>query len=139
VVDDQAIRAALERHWSDITDQEILHEIYHEDVVVEFPQSGERIRGLANLRAMQAVYPAGLSGTLRRIRGSGTLWTTEGVVTYDGTPVHTVAILEFRGGKVAHETDYFGDPWEPPAWRSQWVERDEPATERAAQESVDAL
>jgi hypothetical protein len=50
---DEEIRAALERHWSDIENQEVVHEIYHEDVVVEFPQGGERIVGRANLRAMR--------------------------------------------------------------------------------------
>jgi len=49
---------------------------------------------------------------------------TEGVITYDGgSSMRTVTIMEFRGGKVAHETIYFGEPWEPPAWRAQWVER----------------
>jgi hypothetical protein len=40
-MDDQARRAALERHWSDINDQDVVHEIYHDDVVLEFPQGGE--------------------------------------------------------------------------------------------------
>ena len=48
-VDDQAIRAALERHWSDINDQDVVHEIYHDDVVLEFPQGGERLVGLTNV------------------------------------------------------------------------------------------
>jgi hypothetical protein len=72
--------------------------------------------------------------TIQRIRGSGDLWVAENVITYDGKPMHTVNILEFRDGKVSHETIYFGDPWEPPAWRAQWVERFEPATARVARE-----
>ena len=117
-------RVALERHWSDITDQEVAHEIYHDDVVVEFPQSGERIRGRANLRAMREAYPAKVSCTIRESRGGGDLWVTELVITYDEKKrVNAVSIMEFRGGKVARETLYFGDPWEPPAWRAQWVER----------------
>ena len=121
-MDDREIRAALERHWSDINDQEVVHEIYHDDVVLEFPQSGERIRGRANLRAMREVYPAALTFTINRMRGGGELWITESVITYDGKPVNTVSIMEFRDGKVAHEALYFGDPWEPPSWRAQWVE-----------------
>ena len=59
----------------------------------------------------------------------------ENVITYDGTKsMHTVNIMEFRDGKVVRETIYFGDPWEPPAWRAQWVERFEPATARVAPE-----
>ena len=121
-MDDQAIRAALERHWSDINDQETVHEIYHDDVVLEFPQGGERLVGRTNVRTMREVYPSTLTFTINRMRGSGELWVTEGLITYDGKPMNTVTIMEFRDGKVAHETIYFGDPWEPPAWRAQWVE-----------------
>jgi hypothetical protein len=121
-MNDSQIRALLERHWSDPNDQAVVHEIYHDDEVVEFPQGGKRIVGLAALRAMREVYPAALTFTIRRIRGGGPFWVAENVITYDGKPVHAVTILEFRGAKVAHETIYFGDPWEAPAWRAQWVE-----------------
>jgi len=56
-MDDRAIRAALERHWSDITQQDVVHEIYDYDVVLEFPQRGERLVGLANGRAMRKSIP----------------------------------------------------------------------------------
>ena len=121
-MDDQEIRAALERHWSDINDQDVTHEIYHDDVVLEFPQGGERLVGLANVRAMREAYPSAPTLTTKRIRGSGALWVAENVIAYDGRPMHTVNIMELRDGKVARETIYFGDPWEPPAWRAQWVE-----------------
>ena len=127
-MDDREIRAALERHWSNINDQDVVHEIYHDDVVLEFPQGGERLVGRANVRAMRDAYPSRLALRTERIRGSGDLWVAENVITYDGKPMHTVNIMEFRDGKVGRETIYFGDPWEPPAWRAQWVELVEPAT-----------
>ena len=136
-MDDRAIRVALERHWSDINNQDVVHEIYHDDVVLEFPQGGERLVGLANIHAMREAYESTLTFTIKRMRGGGDLWITEGVITYDGKPVHTVNIMEFHDGKVTHETIYFGDPWDPPAWRAQWVERFEPATARAGREQVD--
>lgn len=120
---DEQIRAALERHWSDIENNEIVHEIYHDDVVLEFPQGGERMVGLANVRGMREAYPATVATTILRMRGSGNLWVIEQLLTYDGAkPTHAVNIMEFRGDKVAHETIYFGEPWEAPAWRAQWVE-----------------
>ena len=137
-MDDQAIRAALERHWSDINDQDVVHEIYHDDVVLEFPQGGERLVGRTNVRAMRDAYPSGLALRTERIRGSGDLWVAENVITYDATKsMHTVNIMEFRDGKVVRETIYFGDPWEPPAWRAQWVELVEPATVPNVQEIAD--
>ena len=128
----------MERHWSDINDQDVAHEIYHEDLILEFPQGGERLIGLANVRAMREAYPAKLALRTERIRGSGELWVAENVITYDETrSMHTVTIMEFRDGKVVRETIYFGDPWEPPAWRAQWVELFEPATARIGQEGAD--
>jgi hypothetical protein len=120
---DTEIRAALVRHWSDMADLDVTHEIYHDDVVLEFPQGGERLVGLAKVRGMREAYPAKVAITIKRLRGSGDLWVTEVIVTYDGaTPTHAVNIMEFRDGKVARETIYFGEPWEPPAWRAPWVE-----------------
>jgi len=54
--------------------------------------------------------------------GKGNLWITEYVITYKGKRVYTVSIMEFRDGKVLHETQYFADPFNAPAWRAQWVE-----------------
>jgi len=125
VRDDQSIRSALERHWSVSAKDEpdFVDEIYHDDVEVEYPQSGERILGKANLRALRVAYPADLRFRVWRIRGAGDLWVTEYVIAYDGKPVNVVSVMEFRGEKVGRETLYFADPFDAPAWRSQWVER----------------
>ena len=123
-MDDRTVRAALERHWdaSDASDFEAEHEIYHEDAVLDYPQSGERIRGRHNIQESRFVQPNKKRFTVRRIVGSGDLWVTEFVLTYDGQPSYTVSIMEFKDGKVAHETQYFGDAFEPGPSRAQWVE-----------------
>ena len=119
------IRAALDRHWaaSDANDFEAEHEIYHDDAVLEYPQSGERIRGRRNIQASRSAQPNKKRFSVRRVLGAGDLWVTEFVLTYDGAPSYTVSIMEFKGGRVACETQYFGDPFEPGASRAQWVER----------------
>ena len=95
------------------------HDIYHDDLIVEFPQSGER-----NLYKLRAYYPAKVIFKILRIRGEGNLWITEYIITYDGGRlVNMVTIMEFKEGKVALETLYFAEPFEPPEWRSQWVGR----------------
>jgi|SRR5499427_3790619 len=123
-MDDQTVRAALERHWdaSDASDFKVEHEIYHEDAVLDYPQSGERIRGRHNIQESRFAQPNKKRFTVRRIIGSGDLWVTEFVLTYDGQPSYTVSIMEFKDGKVAHETQYFGDAFEPGPSRAQWVE-----------------
>jgi hypothetical protein len=90
---------------------------------LEYPQSGERIRGRRNIQASRFVQLSRKCFTVRRILGAADLWITEFVITYDARPSYTVSIMEFRDGKVARETQYFGDPFEPGPSRAQWVER----------------
>jgi hypothetical protein len=122
---DQEIRAALDRHWaaSDANDFETEHLIYHEDAVLEYPQSGERTRGRRNIQGQRASQPNKKRFSIRRIVGGGDLWVTEFILTYDGKPSYTVSIMEFRGDKVWRETQYFADPFVAPASRAKWVER----------------
>jgi len=124
-VRDQEIRAALDQHWaaSDANDFETEHRIYHEDAVLEYPQSGERTRGRSNIQNQRANQPSKKRFAIRRIIGGGDLWVTEFILTYDGKPSYTVSIMEFRGDKVASETQYFADPFPAPISRAQWVER----------------
>ena len=123
-MDDRTVRAALERHWdaSDANDFNVEHEIYREDAVLDYPQSGERIRGRHNIQESRFAQPNKKRFTVRRIIGSGDLWVTEFVLTYDGQPSYTVSIMEFKDGKVARETQYFGDAFAPGPSRAQWVE-----------------
>jgi hypothetical protein len=122
---EQQIRAALDQHWaaSDANDFETEHLIYHEDAVLEYPQSGELTRGRSNIQGQRASQPSKKRFTIRRIIGSGNLWVTEFILTYDAKPSYTVSIMEFSGDKVARETQYFADPFPAPAFRAQWVER----------------
>ena len=124
-VRDREIRAALDQHWaaSDANDFETEHLIYLEDAVLEYPQSGERTRGRSNMQNQRVSQPSNKRFSIRRIIGSGDLWVTEFILTYDGKPSYTVSIMEFKGDKVARETQYFADPFVAPAFRAQWVER----------------
>ncbi|MBS0237492.1 MAG: nuclear transport factor 2 family protein [Proteobacteria bacterium] len=124
-MDDRTVRAALERHWvaSDANDFEVEHEIYREDAVLDYPQSGERIRGRHNIQESRCLQPNKKKFTVQRIVGSGDLWVTEFILTYDGRPSYTVSIMEFRDGQVANETQYFADPFEPGPSRAHLVER----------------
>lgn len=121
---DGDIRAALDQHWaaSDAGDFEAEHRIYRPDAVLDYPQSGERIRGRAGIQASRAAQPDRKRFAVRRIVGGGDLWVTEYVLTYNDRPSFTVSIMEFRDGQVVHETQYFSDPFAPGPSRAQWVE-----------------
>ncbi len=122
---ERQIRAALDRHWraSASGDLETEHDIYLENVTCDYPQSGEQIYGRSNLQNLRGHHPEKPAGfTVLRLHGDGNLWVTEYIITYTSGPVYTVSIMEFCSSKVAHETQYFAEPFGAPAWRSQWVE-----------------
>jgi hypothetical protein len=121
---DLETRDALERHWaaSDANDFAVEHEIYREDAVLYYPQSGERIRGRRNIQESRTVQPSKKRFDVQRIVGSGDLWVSEFVLSYDGAPSYAVSIMEFSDGKVTRETQYFGDPFKPGPSRARLVE-----------------
>ncbi|HWI02124.1 MAG TPA: nuclear transport factor 2 family protein [Propionibacteriaceae bacterium] len=128
-MDESTVRAMIEDHFDTATDNFVQSsEIYADDAVLEFPQSGERIRGKANIIAFRSAYPARVTFDRLRTIGRHDLWVNEYVIRYDDqTSLNVVGIMEFRDDKVVRERIYFGEPWEPPAWRAQWVEpMDEP-------------
>jgi len=118
-------------------------EVCSPDMVVEYPQSGERIRGWANIRAVHENYPEGLPRDLEgraigsedrwvvgpsfnvlRIEGTGDVYTIIGSARYpDGKTWQVVSLVELRSGRIAKSIEVYGEPFEPPAWRAKWVER----------------
>jgi hypothetical protein len=122
-IQDDVRRAAIETAMAHLVagDSDGAHRLYHDDAVLEFPQSGERFEGLANFKAWREQYPSDLRFEVRRISGSGDIWVRELTVSYDGgSPMLGVAVLEFRDVRVALERIYVTDTWEAPAWRAPW-------------------
>ena len=122
---DHALRTALQRHWaaSDSGDFTAEHEIYHDAAILEYPQSRERICGRRGIQESRMAQPNKKRFAVRRLQGSGSLWVSELVVTYDGQPSYVVSIMDFEGEKVIRETQYFSSPFEPGPSRARWVER----------------
>lgn len=121
---DNEIRTALDFHWAaaDANDFEGEHRIYREEAVLEYPQSGERVRGRQNIQASRSAQPDKKRFSVRRILGAGDLWVSEFTITYDSQPTYSVSIMEFKEGKVARETQYFGEAFEAGPSRARWVE-----------------
>jgi ketosteroid isomerase-like protein len=114
-----------------------LGEFVAEDAVFEYPQSGERFRGLANIRGQFENYP-GLeenSTQLQEVIGGAryALTTMYTVVEVDGSGDHgtslvrvryadgsrwwAVNVYEVRDGKIASSRTFFAPEFEPPDWR----------------------
>ena len=119
-MDAATIKSMLEQHFQS-GDPQASHAMYQEDAVLEFPQSGERFEGVENLRGWRSNYPASTSVEFQEIRGHGDLWVVELTIAYDGGPANFgVSILELRGDRIARETIYVAEGWEPPEWRAEW-------------------
>ncbi len=137
---EEIIHAYLEALTAE--DRDTMGRLRHPDWILDYPQSGERIRGHANEVAIAENYPGGLpqveanrlvgsedhwvvtpSFTFERITGSGDAWWTEGKAQYpDGSTWYLASIFQLRDGTVFRETTYWAEPFDPPEWRAQWVE-----------------
>ena len=121
-MDAATVRAMLMQHFEYAgSDPDRAHDMYHDDAVLEFPQSGERFVGVENFREWRSNYPGSTTFEFREIRGRDDLWVVEVSVRYDDGPWNFgVSMLEFREGKIGRETIYFGESWEAPEWRARW-------------------
>jgi ketosteroid isomerase-like protein len=122
-MDEASVRATVQHYidHSSAGDEGRAGEIYHDDAIVEFPQSGERFEGVANFREWRSMYPAAVTLEIVRVRGAGDVWVVEMRARYDDGPwMFGPAVYEFRDGKVARETIYVAEGWEAPEWRAKW-------------------
>jgi hypothetical protein len=140
-------RALFERVSRAINDRNFaaLDELFTDDYLLDYPQSGERIRGLANFRATLENYPSGVprdgidKSTMRvesderwvvtpmftvvRVEGSGTVGTATFKNRYpDGSIWWTIQMYELEGDRIARATTFFAPAFEAPEWRTPYVE-----------------
>ena len=100
-----------------------LDRVFADDLLVEWPQSGERIRGNANRREIYSRFPSLPKVKPRRVTGTGDTWVLEASLDYgDGDPYLGVFVFQLRDGLIAEETAYWSKPFPAPDWRSPWVE-----------------
>jgi SnoaL-like protein len=120
---DPTLRAALERHWEySGRDEDVAHEIYAPDAVLEFPQGGERYEGVENFREWRRQYPAAVTFRIRRMDRWGDLVVAELLIQYDSqSPMFTVNLIEMNADdKIVRERIYIMEGWEAPDWRAPW-------------------
>ncbi len=94
-----------------------------EDAVRQWPQSGELIRGRARIGEVESHF-VGLKLRVGRRLTCGDIIVVEWTTNYgDGRLYRNVTIAELRDGKAIRVTDYWGEPFAPPAWRETLAER----------------
>lgn len=138
---DAAKRAALVRYLNNEgKDRETSHEMYAEDAILEFPQSGERFFGKRTIQEWRERYPATTDFRLRRLSGEGNTWSAEILISYEGgPPMFGVGLYEFRDGKVAREAVYVMDGFDAAEWRAPWTTRFDPLASIAPAEWRDGV
>jgi ketosteroid isomerase-like protein len=123
----QDSKQAVERFWAatQTNDFEAAGEILHDDYVLEWPQSGERIRGRANFVAVNEHYPAPgrREFTIHHILAAGNEVDSDVSVTDGVFAGRAITFFTVRAGKILHQTEFWPDPFEPAAWRAEWAEK----------------
>jgi SnoaL-like domain len=122
-MDAGTVRGMLQQHFEFASsDPDRGHAMYHEEAVLEFPQSGGRLVGVDNFRQWRSEYPVPTAPEIKQVRGAGDVWVAELTIAYGGGPARFgVDILEFRDDKIARETIYVSEGWEAPEWRARWA------------------
>jgi ketosteroid isomerase-like protein len=120
-------KSIVERFWQlmDANDFRAAGESLHDDYVLEWPQSGERIRGRDNFVAINANYPAAGPWriTLERIVADEGGVATEVAVTDGAVHGRAITFSEVRDGRIIRQVEYWPDAMDAAPWRAQWVER----------------
>ncbi len=117
----------VESFWQafDVLDFDAAGALLHDDYLEEWPQSGERIRGRANFVTINKLYPDHWHVTILRMIATGDIVVSEVRLEHKDELVFAISFFEFKDDRIYRETDYWPEPYEPPAWRSQWVEHSE--------------
>jgi ketosteroid isomerase-like protein len=126
VAQNKANEAVIERLIKCLNERDIkvMDELFHDDAIMDWPQSGEKVVGAENRRGIYQAFPQLPTITPRRLLSDGELVVAEATLDYGGPRAFTtVFIFEFKDGKIAKETAYWSEPFEAPAWRAKWVEK----------------
>jgi ketosteroid isomerase-like protein len=123
----QENKQVVEGFWSAMktNDFKAAGEFLHDDYILEWPQSGERIRGRANFVAINENYPAHgrWEFMIHRILAEGDAVVSDVGVTDGVFTARAITFSTIRDGKILRQTEFWPDPFEPAAWRAQWIEK----------------
>ena len=120
-------RRVVERYWRIMNENDWrgAGRLMHDEFVLEWPQSGERIRGRENFAAVNQHYPAAGRWRfgVRRIVADEQGAASDVTVTDGAVEARAVSFFEICDGLIWRMTEYWPDPFEAAAWWARWVER----------------
>jgi ketosteroid isomerase-like protein len=122
----RSTKEVIEQFWETMktNDFRAVGELLHDDYVLEWPQSGERVRGRENFVAINERYPAHgrWKFNVHRILAEGDQAVSDVDVTDGVVRARVITFSTIQEGKILHQTEFWPDPFGPAAWRAQWVE-----------------
>ena len=121
---DQANRDLVERFFaaSERGDRTALETMVDDQMVMEWPQSGEVFRGRENvLAAMGAIEVKPEFAGQPQLVGSGHIWVLMVPLRYGADILHYVAVLEVDEGRISRGTGYWGAPFPAQASRAPFA------------------
>jgi ketosteroid isomerase-like protein len=128
MVDTETTRRLVSQFWAAMqaNDWAAAAALFADDYVLRWPQSGEHIRGGANFVAVNANYPAAgrWTFTVERMLVEGEQAVTDVIVSDGAVTARALTFTTVRDDRIAGQVEYWPDPFEAPAWRAAWVERD---------------
>lgn len=117
----------LENFWATMATNDFYaaSQLLHDDYILEWPQSGERIRGQENFAAINTFYPSEgkWEFTINHILAEGELVTTDVSVTNGKLKDRVITFSTIRDGKIWKQVEFWPEIFVAPEWRKQWVER----------------
>lgn len=126
-MDPVEVRHIVERYWETMNtnDWSTAGRLLHDDFTLDWPQSGERIRGRENFAAVNANYPhpGPWRFQVRRLIADEHGAASDVVVTAPALSARVITFFEVRDGRIWRMTEYWPDSFEAAAWRAHWVER----------------
>jgi len=102
--------------------------LFADAYVLDWPVSGERIRGRENFVAINEHYPAHgrWHFTLHRCLAEDDQVVTDVTVTDGVVTAKAVSFFTVRQGQIVRQVEYWPEPYEPADWRAAYVEHISP-------------
>ena len=118
-------RAKVRRYYDSMIgrDWDAFVELLTEDVRYEMPQTSERITGKERYLRFNQEYPGDWQLSVTRLVADGSTAAATANFTVGDERMVGVTFFELDGDLISRVTDFWPEPYEPPAGREHLVER----------------
>jgi hypothetical protein len=117
----------IENFWATMASNDFyaVAELLHDELILEWPQSGERIRGRDNFAAINTYYPTEGKWTfqINHLIAEGSIIFSDVSVSDGKRNDRCLTVSTIKDGKIWKQVEFWPEPFNAPSWRAKWVER----------------